>query len=85
MIDKYQKGIIKDLIISGDTLLHNLLDKYEKEGESKDLQGNILNSISCISDFILCLFFYQLFSKLTILPDVDLWTLTSSMALILTS
>jgi hypothetical protein len=38
LIDKYQKGIIKDLIISGDSALHNALEKYEK-GENYDLEG----------------------------------------------
>jgi hypothetical protein len=37
-IDKKQKGLIKDLIISGDKTLESLLDKYEK-GEGKELLG----------------------------------------------
>eukprot|EP01040_Poterioochromonas_malhamensis_P008295 gene8295-8972_t len=35
-IDKKQKGLIKDLIISGDTMLQSLLDKYER-GDGKEL------------------------------------------------
>lgn len=35
-IDKKQKGLIKDLIISGDTVLQGLLDKYER-GDGKEL------------------------------------------------
>lgn len=37
-IDKTQKGIIKDLIISGDSTLRNALDKYE-HGDAHDLEG----------------------------------------------
>jgi hypothetical protein len=37
-IDKKQKGLIKDLIISGDTTLQALLDKYER-GDGKELLG----------------------------------------------
>ena len=37
-IDKNQKGIIKDLIISGDLTLRNALDKYE-HGDAHDLEG----------------------------------------------
>jgi hypothetical protein len=38
MIDKNQKGLIKDLIISGDHTLQAALDKYEK-GDACDLQS----------------------------------------------
>ena len=38
MIDRYQKGVIKDMIISGDINLSVVLDKYEK-GDTKDLEG----------------------------------------------
>jgi hypothetical protein len=38
MIDRYQKGVIKDMIISGDINLTAVLDKYEK-GDTKDLEG----------------------------------------------
>lgn len=37
-IDKTEKGLIKDLIISGDTKLQALLDKYE-QGDGQDLLG----------------------------------------------
>ena len=30
MIDKYQKGLLKDLIISGDSALHDALEKCER-------------------------------------------------------
>jgi hypothetical protein len=40
MIDKYQKGYIKDLIISGDAAFQNVLEKYEK-GDKKELEGEI--------------------------------------------
>jgi hypothetical protein len=40
-IDKNQKGLIKDLIISGDTTLRSALDKYEK-GDAHELEGIIL-------------------------------------------
>ena len=39
MIDKYQKGYIKDLIISGDSNFQSILEKYEK-GDKKELEGN---------------------------------------------
>lgn len=35
-IDKHQKGLIKDLIISGDVTLQHMLDKYER-GERQEL------------------------------------------------
>lgn len=38
MIDKYQKGYIKDLIISGDSTFQAILEKYEK-GDKKELEG----------------------------------------------
>lgn len=37
-IDKSQKGLIKDLIISGDLTLQSALDKYEC-GDSSELEG----------------------------------------------
>ena len=37
-IDKNHKGVIKDLIISGDLTLRNALDKYE-HGDAHDLEG----------------------------------------------
>ena len=37
-IDKNQKGVIKDLIISGDETLRSALDKYEN-GDAHDLEG----------------------------------------------
>jgi hypothetical protein len=37
LIDKNQKGIIKDLIISGDHTLQAALDKFEK-GDTHDLK-----------------------------------------------
>lgn len=49
MIDKYQKGYIKDLIISGDSTFQAILEKYEK-GDKKELEGtNIMqsNRIQC--------------------------------------
>ena len=39
-IDKHQKGIIKDLIISGDLNLQSALDKYEK-GDTSELMNLI--------------------------------------------
>lgn len=47
MIDKYQKGYIKDLIISGDSNFQTILEKYEK-GDKKELEGNIQ---CCLSNF----------------------------------
>ena len=44
MIDKFQKGYIKDLIISGDSVFQNVLEKYEK-GDKKELEGFL--SILC--------------------------------------
>lgn len=38
LIDKYQKGYIKDLIISGDAKFQNVLEKYER-GDKKELEG----------------------------------------------
>lgn len=38
-IDKNQKGLIKDLIISGDSTLRSALDKYEN-GDAHDLEGD---------------------------------------------
>lgn len=40
LIDKQQKGVIKDLIISGDAALQQVLDKYE-QGYTKDLEGKV--------------------------------------------
>lgn len=40
MIDKYQKGYIKDLIISGDSSFQAILEKYEK-GDKRELEGDI--------------------------------------------
>lgn len=37
MIDKYQKGYIKDLIISGDSTFHSIMEKYEK-GDKRELE-----------------------------------------------
>ena len=39
LIDKSQKGFMKDLIISGDINLQNMLEKYER-GDKKELEGN---------------------------------------------
>eukprot|EP01035_Chromulina_nebulosa_P022720 gene22720-29415_t len=39
IIDKAQKGIIKDLIIGGDPLIQKALDKYES-GDPSDLKEN---------------------------------------------
>ena len=38
LIDKSQKGVIKDLIISGDKTLQSALEKYE-HGDSAELEG----------------------------------------------
>ena len=38
VIDKYQKGYIKDLIISGDAEFQAVLDRYEK-GDKSALEG----------------------------------------------
>ena len=43
-IDKNQKGVIKDLIISGDSTLRNALDKYEN-GDAHDLEGMQTNLV----------------------------------------
>jgi hypothetical protein len=40
-IDKYQKGVFKDLIISGDSAMQSALDKYEQSGDISDLQALI--------------------------------------------
>jgi hypothetical protein len=37
-IDKTQKGVIKDLIISGNQSLQTALDKFE-EGDTKHIEG----------------------------------------------
>ena len=47
MIDRYQKGQIKDLIISGDTSFQTILEKYEK-GDRKELEGGRLNEIDSL-------------------------------------
>jgi len=39
LIDKNQKGLIKDLIISGDISMQNMLEKYSR-GDTKELEGN---------------------------------------------
>ena len=50
-IDKTQKGVIKDLIISGDETLRSALDKYEN-GDAHDLEGiYYLQSIYTITVF----------------------------------
>ncbi|RYG96015.1 hypothetical protein EON65_55070, partial [archaeon] len=36
LIDKHQKGLIKDLIIAGDATVQQLLDKFEK-GDTQEL------------------------------------------------
>lgn len=38
LIDKSQKGILKDLIISGDSELHVALDMYDR-GDTSQLEG----------------------------------------------
>lgn len=43
-IDKTQKGVIKDLIISGDETLRCALDKYEN-GDAHDLEGMTMEHI----------------------------------------
>lgn len=43
-IDKAEKGLIKDLIISGDTKLQALLDKYE-QGDGQELLGTFVCSV----------------------------------------
>ena len=60
-IDKSQKGVIKDLIISGDETLRRALDKYE-DGDAHDLEGALdfyfrerLSTILVHSSFISCL------------------------------
>jgi hypothetical protein len=40
IIDKFQKGFIKDLIISGDPSIHSVLDKY-RSGDTKELKGQL--------------------------------------------
>ena len=47
MIDKYQKGQIKDLIISGDTSFQTILEKYEK-GDRKELEGALQQKRHCV-------------------------------------
>lgn len=51
-IDKNQKGLIKDLIISGDTTLRSALDKYEN-GDVHELEGNISSFSSLYFEYIL--------------------------------
>eukprot|EP00981_Chlorochromonas_danica_P006494 scaffold1403_cov180-Ochromonas_danica.AAC.21 len=43
-IDKHQKGLIKDLIISGDATLQTLLDKYERGDRQELLDFDFLNN-----------------------------------------
>ena len=50
MIDKYQKGYIKDLIISGDSTFQAILEKYEK-GDKKELEGNA--ELCCIASSLI--------------------------------
>jgi hypothetical protein len=42
VIDKYQKGVFKDLIISGDSAMASALEKYEQGGDMSDIQGMLL-------------------------------------------
>lgn len=49
-IDKAQKGVIKDLIISGDETLRCALDKYEN-GDAHDLEGMKMEYIPIRGNF----------------------------------
>jgi hypothetical protein len=44
VIDKYQKGVFKDLIISGDSAMASALEKYEHGGDMSDIQALIAGS-----------------------------------------
>lgn len=62
MIDKYQKGYIKDLIISGDSTFQAILEKYEK-GDKKELEGDAelyLAGIVARSNHTFCIYVIEL-------------------------
>ena len=45
LIDQAQKGLIKDMIISGDTRLQSALDKFAETRDFSELQGNFIREI----------------------------------------
>jgi hypothetical protein len=49
MIDRTQKGFIKDMIISGDASFQTILEKYER-GDKKELEGILLTSFIIMND-----------------------------------
>lgn len=53
VIDKYQKGVIKDLIISGDIAVQQSLDKCEK-GDTSSLEGGYFYAYSILFYNELC-------------------------------
>ena len=64
-IDKSQKGVIKDLIISGDETLRRALDKYE-DGDAHDLEGALdFYSKECLSTILV-------HSSFLFMPQVDI-------------
>ena len=65
IIDRAQKGVLKDLIIAGDDALQQALDKYEK-GDSSELEGMIKNGALA----------GRLTSDIDLLGDLDLDFLT---------
>ena len=60
IIDPHEKGILRDLIVSGDERLQTALDKFE-EGDSAELEALMasghLNKVSPCS----CMYVYFLF------------------------
>ena len=49
LIDKYQKGVVKDMIIGGDPGILNVLDKFNTSGDTNELKNGIFhaNAKSC--------------------------------------
>lgn len=50
LIDKSQKGVLKDLIISGDSELQAALDLYDK-GDASQLEGELVLEFSRQSEY----------------------------------
>lgn len=43
LIDKYQKGIVKDMIIGQDPGILNVLDKFNTSGDTNELKNGIVH------------------------------------------
>ena len=43
LIDKYQKGIVKDMIIERDPGILNVLDKFNTSGDTNELRNGIFH------------------------------------------